>query len=149
MAQVVPPQMYGAHMVVPVTPHEPAVQVRLVCVPAAQLGWQPLPGPPFWMVHTPGMVPLHVLHVAHDGAAQQTVSTHWLVAHWLGAPHGCPLASLHMPAPSHAWPAPEHMLPGPSAWLAQVPLPLTLHALHVLHEEALQHTPSTQLPLAH
>jgi hypothetical protein len=97
---------------------------------------------------------LHDWQVPLQAVLQQTPSTQKPVRHCDEALHVEPLLSRHVPAPLHA-PLPVHALAGkvscmPNGMFVQVPRePETAHDWQVGVHALPQHTPSTQLPLAH
>jgi hypothetical protein len=109
--------------------------------------------PPFGtFVHVPRCpVTLHAMHCAVHAVPQQYPSTQKPLVHAPFALHGCPLLSLHAPAPSHDDGVAQ--VPGSFAncgTLKHVPsCPLTLHAVHVPAHPVSQQYPSTQKPVAH
>jgi hypothetical protein len=95
---------------------------------------------------------LHDTQVPWQALSQHTPSEQNPLAQAAPEVQAVPLAAAHLPVPSHAvWP---EQLPAtwvPAAAAVQVPkLPATLHDWQgPAHVADSQHTPSTQLPLAH
>lgn len=118
-------------------------------VPAAMLPHVPFAPDPFFAV-------VHAWQTALHALLQHTPSTHWLLAHSPFSAHGVPFGySAHEVAPLHVV-APAHSLSGSSPAMIVPHTPsmpafffAAEHAWHVDVHVVLQHTPSTQCPLAH
>jgi hypothetical protein len=106
------------------------------------------------IVHVPSAVApsvsSHTSHAPEHAVLQHWPSTQKPLAQALLAPHGCPCESAHVPDAVHVF-EPVHES---GSWvfagtLAHVPTePARLHIWHVLQSALVQHTWSTQLPLA-
>jgi hypothetical protein len=92
---------------------------------------------------------VHAWHSPVHAVLQHTPSVHEPLRQFAPLTHGEPLAPVQAPAPLHTA-VPAHSFAGSvlEGTLVQAPmLPATLHAWHSPVQLALQHTPSTQLPL--
>jgi hypothetical protein len=104
------------------------------------------------LAHVPTLpATLHAWQVPVQAVSQQTPSTQCPLAHWLPTVQATASAARQLPAPLHTL-VPVHE--GGSCWKAGVArhvptLPAMLQAWQVPAHALLQHTPSTQLPLAH
>jgi hypothetical protein len=102
----------------------------------------------------PDLAALQATQVPPHATSQHTPSTHKPVTHSLAAAQLAPLTFLHEPEPSQLVPA-AHSASGSVAVVTKAQVPLlapvlaAVHAMQVAPQALLQHTPSTQKPLAH
>jgi hypothetical protein len=104
-------------------------------------------------VHVPSAVAPSACSHTSQGPAhaelQQCPSTQKPLAHALLAPHACPWTSVHWPDALHVFEPVHESGSWRSVTTVHVPmLVATLHIWQVPHCGDVQHTPSTQLPLA-
>jgi hypothetical protein len=121
-----------------------------VCVVTQVLG-AVVSGPAGMAAQVPMVLMLQALHAVQDDVVQHVLSTQLPLRQSVLSVQPAPRFFRQWPRPSHAW-VPVQVLGAvvsvPAAMAEHVPRPFRSHALHEGQDVVVQHTPSTQLPLA-